>query len=209
MPFDTKKAAHPISRRALLTLTALAPLATLLVACGNTKRSAPLASIQLEEFPTGVGRGYPLGTLVGTDNTATGIQPGEIAPNFRLQLDNEQGLYLTDLVGRPILINFWATWCGPCRQEMPEIVHQAEANPELVIIAVNVQEEAERVAAFANDFDMNMLVVRDIDAEIRDLYQVRGMPTTVFIDRAGKVSTYRPGVMTAEMLDELLAPILS
>lgn len=200
---------RPISRRTLLTITALVPLATMLAACGNAQSSQPLDSIELEAFPTGVGRGYPLGTLIGADNSTTGIQPGKIAPNFRLQLDSDQGLYLADLVGRPILINFWATWCGPCRQEMPEIVHHANTNQELVVIAVNVQESVETIAVFATDFDMNLLVVRDTDAEIRDLYQVRGMPTTVFIDRTGQVSTYREGVMTAEMLEELLTPIIS
>jgi hypothetical protein len=53
-----------------------------------------------------------------------------------------------------------------------------------------------------------MPIVRDIDAEIRDLYEVRGMPTSVFIDRAGQISTYRQGVMSPSMLEELLAPIL-
>jgi hypothetical protein len=71
-----------------------------------------------------------------------------------------------------------------------------------------VQETEERVAAFASDFNLPMPVVRDVDAEIRDLYEVRGMPTTVFVDRSGKVSTYREGVMSPAMLEELLQPIL-
>jgi thiol-disulfide isomerase/thioredoxin len=179
----------------------------MLVACGS-KPSEPLPSVSLDAFPTSLGRGFPLGTLVGADNSATGINAGDIAPNFRMQLSDEQGLYLSDLVGRPILINFWATWCGPCRLEMPEIVHHAANSADLLVIAINVQELEGPIAAFAEDFNMTMPVVRDVEAEIRDLYQVRGMPTSVFIDREGKVSTYREGVMSPRMLEELLSPIL-
>jgi thiol-disulfide isomerase/thioredoxin len=197
-----------ISRRDLLRAIVSVPIAALLASCGRNQPSEPLPSVSLDTFPTGLGRGFPVGTLVGADNSATGIEKGNTAPNFRMQLSDEQGLYLSDLVGRPILINFWATWCGPCRLEMPEIVHHAETAPDLLVIAINVQEEEEPVAAFAGDFNMTMPVVRDVDAKIRDLYQVRGMPTSVFIDREGKVSTYREGVMSPNMLEELLTPIL-
>jgi hypothetical protein len=91
---------------------------------------------------------------------------------------------------------------------MPEIVHHAENTPDLLVIAINVQEEEGAVSGFANDFNMTMPVVRDVDAKIRDLYHVRGMPTSVFVDRAGKVSTYREGVMSPSMLESLLTPIL-
>jgi thiol-disulfide isomerase/thioredoxin len=189
--------------------TLLAPIAALLAACGSQSSGPLLPSVSLDTFPTGLGRGFPLGTLEGADNSETGIEPGDRAPNFRMQLNEEQGLYLSDLVGRPVMVNFWATWCGPCRLEMPEIVQHANNTPELVVIAVNVQETEEPITAFAEDFTMTMPVVRDVDAKIRDLYEVRGMPTTVFIDRDGKVSTYREGVMSPRMLEELLAPILS
>jgi len=207
--------AHPqppnltISRRALLRGIVTLPLATMLVSCGkNSQPSARLPSVSLDTFPSGLGRGYPLGTLVGADNSATGIDKGEIAPDFRLQLNDEQGLYLSDLAGRPLLINFWATWCGPCRLEMPEIVTHADNNSDLVVLAINVQEQQEPIAAFASDFNMTMPVVRDVDAEIRDLYQVRGMPTSVFIDREGKIDTYWIGVLSPSKLDELVTAIL-
>jgi thiol-disulfide isomerase/thioredoxin len=200
---------RPISRRALLNGLLYLPLATLLISCGNRNQSSePLPSVTLDSFPTGLGRGFPQGTLVGANNSATGINPGDIAPNFRLQLTNEQGLYLSDLQNHPILINFWATWCGPCRLEMPEIVHHATAHDNLIVIAINVQEELEPIEAFASDFNMTMPVVRDPDAEIRDLYQVRGMPTSIFIDAEGKVAIYKEGVLSPKMLEESLASIL-
>ena len=197
-----------LSRRTIIRALATLPLAAFTAACNRAKAGDPLPSVNLDTFPEGLGRGFPIGTLVGADNADTGINKGDTAPNFRMQLNDEQGLYLSDLVGRPVLINFWATWCGPCRLEMPEIVHHAETNADLIVLAINVQETEELVAAFAEDFEMKMPVVRDENAAIRDLYKVRGMPTSVFIDRAGKVSTYRPGVMSPKMLEELLAPIL-
>jgi thiol-disulfide isomerase/thioredoxin len=209
MPAHREPQPHPISRRALLRATLSMPLVAMLVACGNgSQTNAPLPSVTLDTFPTGLGRGYPLGTLTGVDNSATGINKGDVAPNFRLQLSDDQGLYLSDLVGHPILINFWATWCGPCRLEMPEIVTHANNDSDLDVLAINVQEEEEPVAAFAGDFNMTMPVVRDVDAEIRDLYQVGGMPTSVFIDRQGKVVTYWMGVMSPSKLEELVAGIL-
>jgi thiol-disulfide isomerase/thioredoxin len=204
---STNLATLPISRRALLQSLALFSLAGVMSACGS-QNSEPLPSVSLDTFPEGLGRGFPLGTLVGADNSATGINPGDIAPNFRMQLSDDQGLYLSDLIGRPILINFWATWCGPCRIEMPEIVHHAENTADLLVIAINVQEEEEPIAAFASDFHMTMPVVRDVDADIRDLYQVRGMPTSAFIDREGKIAAYREGVLTPSMLEEYLALIV-
>ena len=198
-----------ISRRTILRGLVYAPLAALFVACGGRSQpSAPLPSVTLDTFPSELGRGFPVGSLIGTDNSATGISTGDVAPNFRLQLSDDQGLYLSDLKNRPLLINFWATWCGPCRLEMPEIVHQAAANEDLLVIAINVQEELVPVEAFASDFDMTMPVVRDVEGEVRDLYQVRGMPTSVFIDREGKISTYWEGVLSPSKLEELLTPIL-
>jgi len=197
-----------LARRALLRGLFVSPLALWAAACGKGKTSAPLPSVSLSAFPSGLGRGFPLGTLIGADNSSTGIDVTQTAPNFRLQISDDVGLYLSDLVGHPVLINFWATWCGPCRLEMPEIVQHANGNPDLVVLAINVQEIQEAIAAFAGDFKMTMPVVRDVDAKIRDLYEVRGMPTSVFVDRAGKVSTYRMGVMSPHVLEELLTPIL-
>lgn len=203
------KTTSNISRRTLLRGLTCVSLTMLLMACGKREEAGPpLPSVGLEAFPDTLGRGFPLGTLEGADNTNTGLNAGDIAPDFRLQLDDELGLYLSDLVGHPILINFWATWCGPCRLEMPEIVNRSSTASDLLVLAVNVQEEPDPIAAFASDFNMTMPVVRDVDAKIRDLYQIRGMPTSVFVDREGKVATYWEGVLTPSRLEELLAAIL-
>jgi thiol-disulfide isomerase/thioredoxin len=193
-----------------LRLLLLLLLALALSGCGaNPGAAAPpeAATVSVDALPEGLGRGYPLAAPVDGDAN-TGLEVGEHAPNFRLTLDDGRALSLHDLAGRPVLINFWATWCGPCRIEMPELVRTAEATPELVILAVNVQEELEQIEAFAGDFQMTMPIPRDAQGEIRNLYQVRGMPTSYFIDREGIIRAVWAGALSPNRLEELLGQIL-
>lgn len=196
--------------RAAILLASVAFATTLiLAACGRTPATSPVPtpSVQIDALPDGLGRGYPLGSVAG-GNEETGIAVGKRAPNFRLTLDDGRALTLHDLKGRPVLINFWATWCGPCRLEMPEIVRTAQATPELVVLAVNVQEQRPQIEAFAKDFEMEMPIVRDEAGDVQNLYQVRGMPTTYFVDGNGVVRAVWAGVLTPSRLAELLDEIM-
>lgn len=171
----------------------------ILTACGN--QGATLTEkISTDELPTGIGRGFPAVSLQGIDNDASGLDPGAMPPNFYMVLDDGRYLSLADLQGKPVLINFWATWCGPCRLEMPELVAEANDNEKLVVLAVNVQEELTQLQPFAEDFAMIMPVVLDSDATLRQLYEVSGMPTSVFIDSDGKIDTVWRGVLTPDSL---------
>ncbi|HXF61765.1 MAG TPA: TlpA disulfide reductase family protein [Caldilineaceae bacterium] len=181
----------------------------LLSGCGAERTSASIvsaATVTLDELPSGLGRGYPIALPIESNDTGIGI--GDRAPNFRLTLDDGRTLTLHDLAGRPILINFWATWCGPCRIEMPEILRAARETPELVVLAVNVEEELEPIQAFAADFEMDVVIPRDQDGDVRTLYQVRGMPMSYFIDRNGVIRAVWAGVLTPSRLEELLNQIL-
>lgn len=163
--------------------------------------------IALATLPSGIGRGFPIVALDQSDNRATGIEVGDQAPTFQLVLDDGRYLELADFAGRPVLINFWATWCGPCRLEMPELVAEANRNQDLVLLAVNVQEERERLEPFAEDFQMNMPIVQDANGDLRDLYGVRGMPTSVFIDRDGRIAHHVTGILTPQSLQGYLSGI--
>jgi thiol-disulfide isomerase/thioredoxin len=163
--------------------------------------------IGVDELPAGIGRGFPVATLQDIDNAGAALAPAAPAPNFNLALADGKYLTLADLKGRPVLINFWATWCGPCRLEMPELVAAAQRNEDLVVLAVNVQEELTQLQPFAEDFQMTMPVVRDSDATLRQLYEVSGMPTTIFIDREGNVAAVWRGVLTAKTLEGFLEEI--
>jgi thiol-disulfide isomerase/thioredoxin len=192
-------------------LMALILLTMLLGAC--SARSTPSTAsadgdtITLAALPAGVGRGFPTAKIDRLDNRGADLDEGQAPPNFRLVLDDGRHLNLHDLHGRPILINFWATWCGPCRLEMPEIVAVTQANPDLIVLAVNVQETMEQIRPFAEEFQMQLPVIRDPDGELRTLYAVRGMPTSIFIDRDGKIFTIWAGMLTVDLLQKIVADL--
>ncbi|RIK42903.1 MAG: hypothetical protein DCC55_07495 [Chloroflexi bacterium] len=140
-------------------------------------------------------------------NRGATLRAGAEAPNFRLRLDDGRFITLHDLRGRPVLINFGASWCGPYRLETPDIVAQAQADPDLVVLAVNVQETMARVQPFVEDFHMTMPVALDANAELRNLYQLRGMPSSVFIDRTGNISTIWTGILDGALLQQLIDDI--
>lgn len=199
------------ARRMPSRLMALVALMMLLSACSARPTPSTASStgdaITLAALPVGVGRGFPTAKIDSIENPGAALQKGQAAPNFRLVLDDGRHLNLHDLRGRPILINFWATWCGPCRLEMPDIVVVARANPDLIVLAVNVQEMMEQIRPFAEEFQMQLPIVRDTDGALRNLYAVRGMPTNVFIDSAGEIFTIWAGMLTVDLLQEIVAEL--
>ena len=194
----------------LIRITLVALLLLLSACSAGPAPSAALAAgeaITLAALPAGVGRGFPTAQIDRTDQQAAGFQQGQAAPNFHLVLADGRHLSLQDLRGQPVLLNFWATWCGPCRLEMPEIVNLAATNSELVVLAINVQESLEQIQPFAEEFEMTLPIVRDTDGDLRNLYEVRGMPTSVFIDREGKIFTIWAGLLTMDLLQEIVADL--
>jgi thiol-disulfide isomerase/thioredoxin len=190
----------------LALATTLILLSTLAGCRGNSSTEPAGEAIAIDALPDGPGRGFAEIVVLTSDRR--GPRVGEPAPAFRMQLVDGRYVELDDLQGRPVLINFWATWCPPCRREMPDIIAASESNDDLVVLAVNVQEELKVVGPFVSDFDISMPVLRDIDGELRQTYGVSGMPTSVFIDRDGNVSAVWSGLLTAETLDDLLNEIL-
>ncbi|MCB9136642.1 MAG: redoxin domain-containing protein [Anaerolineales bacterium] len=130
---------------------------------------------------------------------------GKPAPDFTLEnLDGEQ-VSLADLRGKVVLLNFWATWCGPCRIEMPTLQSRHEKYPEqLALIAIDFDEPKENVAAFVKELGLTFPVLLDPGANIQDAYRVRGYPTSVFLDQEGVVQFVHIGIMSEEQLDDYL-----
>ena len=116
-------------------------------------------------------------------------QEGFLAPDFTLErLDGEE-IRLSDLRGKVVLLNFWATWCPPCRSEMPAF-QEAYADYEeegFVILAVNAtrQDTPEKVVAFIAEYGLSFPVVLDEKGEVNQLYLVQSLPTSFFIDEEG------------------------
>jgi peroxiredoxin len=134
---------------------------------------------------------------------------GAPAPDFTLRTTKGEEIQLSSLKGSPILINFWATWCGPCRIEMPAIQdrfeHYSEQN--LTVLAVNFDEPLEDVRRFGEEFELTFDLLLDPGGEIQRLYLVRGYPTSFFVDREGIIRAHQIGVMTDGQLDTYLLDI--
>lgn len=179
-------------------------LALLLAGCGKDAAQAGPA-VALENLPQGIGRGFPVASSTAS---ARGAARGEVAPDFMMTLADGRSLALSDLRGRPVLINHWATWCSPCRMEMPEIVAAAQAHPDLVVLAVNMMEARSQIEPFAHEYGLPFPVVVDLEGRVSDLYGVRGLPMSFLIDREGRVATVWAGMLTAGDLQAMLEPVL-
>jgi peroxiredoxin len=163
---------------------------------------------------TGEGLGVvALPPALGND-TSTSTEIGGVAPDFVLETPDGDRLRFSDLRGKPVLVNFWASWCAPCREEMPEIVraHDANADAGLVVLAIDLQENADEVRGFADDFGMTFPIVIDRNGQVADAWRiggpVEGIPASYFIDADGVVRARSFGPMSGETIEENLALIL-
>lgn len=193
----------------LLRAVLIGTLILLIAACGAGGKSESTGpAIQLDDLPQGIGRGFPIVSVDPEGNKEAGLHVGDKAPNFFLTTADGRTLTMDALRGRPVLINHWATWCPPCREEMPTLIKAAEEHPDLVIIAADHMEDGERVEAFAKEFGMTMPVTLDADGVLSDLFSVRAFPTSVFIDREGNIAGQWVGYMPPDRLQEMLAKVL-
>ncbi|MFO7286610.1 MAG: TlpA family protein disulfide reductase [Gammaproteobacteria bacterium] len=111
------------------------------------------------------------------------------APNFTLKSRDGGTVSLEDFAGDVVLINFWATWCGPCRKEMPhlEALHQRYKNLGFTLLGINVEDDTRGVEKFLKETPVSFPVLLDPANEVSGLYRVVAMPTTVIIDRNGQM----------------------
>lgn len=108
------------------------------------------------------------------------------APNFELVNLTGEYVSLSDFLGTPVLINFWATWCPPCRNEMPLIESFAKKHDhELIVLAINAGEEEQVVRAFVDETGLDLIFLLDPTNTVANLYRVVGFPTSLFIDENG------------------------
>jgi peroxiredoxin len=135
---------------------------------------------------------------------------GAIAPDFVLTSFKGDTVSLSQFRGRPVVINFWATWCVPCRREMPAFQQALETYQEdgLIVLAVNFEEEANLVRPFVEEFDLTFEILFDTQAEVSQTYLVTGLPHTVFVDRQGIIRHIQVGEVKQDMLEEFLDQIL-
>jgi thiol-disulfide isomerase/thioredoxin len=138
------------------------------------------------------------------------LRIGNIAPDFTLGSNRASRVSLSKLQGKLIILNFWASWCPPCRYEVPALqsVHHEYGPQGVVVLAVNEKEKLENVERFAHDNGINFAVWLDEDGWAGHIYQVRSIPTTYFIDRAGLIRAVQIGSMTREQIVAHLEKLL-
>lgn len=121
------------------------------------------------------------------------------APDFALTTLDGEKVKLSDLKGHVVMINFWASWCGPCRQEMPLLndIYASYKKAGFVLLGVNLDESAEDAKAFLKKTPVNFPVLMDSKGQVADLYKNQAMPSSYFVDRKGDLvylhQGYRPG----------------
>jgi len=125
--------------------------------------------------------------LLGGTATATG--PAPPAPDFTLPARDGGEVRLSELKGQVVMINFWATWCGPCRQEMP-LLQQIHAKYEplgFTMLGVNVEPDSAAAQNWLKDMPVSFPIVFDRKSEVSSSFGVEAMPSSVLIDREGRV----------------------
>ncbi|NLV88452.1 MAG: TlpA family protein disulfide reductase [Tissierellia bacterium] len=135
------------------------------------------------------------------------IASGKLAPNFTLKNLKGEEVSLEDYRGKLVLVNFWATWCKYCDMEMPDLQRLDEENEDLVVLAVNVQEDKETVEAYIEKGGYEFEVVLDEEGEIATMYLVYGLPNSYFIDEEGILLGRVPGAMTYDQMVQVLDSI--
>jgi len=124
---------------------------------------------------------------------------GQAAPDFVLKSASGENLRLSEYRGDVVMINFWATWCGPCRQEMPLLdeLYGRYQRVGFSLLGVNIDDDSRRAMQMVEDLGVSFPVLFDESKEVSRMYQVDAMPVTVLVDRQGNVRHvhhgYKPG----------------
>jgi cytochrome c biogenesis protein CcmG, thiol:disulfide interchange protein DsbE len=177
--------------------------------------NAPIASTVQPSLPA------PGASFVAVSDPVEGLRVGDVAPEFTgtineetVQLTDLDGnpIHLSDLRGRPVWINFWASWCPPCQAETPTLrdVYAEHADDGLALVAISVQETtADDVRAYVERYALPYTVGFDATSAIFHAYHAYGLPTQLFLDRDGVIRNVVLGPIGRTQVEQILAPLLA
>lgn len=127
-----------------------------------------------------------LSPTLGCDRGAHPAQTGLTAPDFTVS-DGTNTIHLASYRGKVVLVNFWATWCGPCIEEMPSLLQLHHDRPDLAILAISVDEDEDQYKSFLVRRHVDLTTVRDPDERVANLFHSSMWPETYIIDRQGVI----------------------
>jgi len=138
-------------------------------------------------------------SIFAASSLASSDLTGQSAPDFALKSSSGKNLRLSEYRGDVVMVNFWATWCGPCRQEMPLLdeLYSRYQRVGFSLLGVNIDDNSSKAMNMVSELDISFPVLFDVRKEVSKLYAVEAMPVTVLIDREGTVRYvhhgYKPG----------------
>ena len=188
-------------------------IASMIVVTITTNFGNKKATNDLDEYPSGLIEDLPSDRVDESIDSEPGLEKNEIAPDFELATLNDKTARLSDYRGKTVILNFWASWCPPCRVEMPHMENYYEANKDtenVEIIAVNMtktergSDKIDRVEEFVNDHKLSFPILLDETGEVMKLYQVMAYPTTYIINPEGVITDVVIRALDEEILAELV-----
>jgi thiol-disulfide isomerase/thioredoxin len=168
------------------------------------------------DTPDGTAKLFAAMTDVDTppvDGRSVGLNEGDIAPDFEFSTFDGQRMKLSDLRGRPVFLNFWASWCGPCRQEMPNMQTMLDkygSSSNLAVLAVNNGESLGPAQRFLGRIEVQLTEYGyDPTAQIVKKYQVTGLPVSYFIDSDGVITRVVTGELSFNVMETSVQEVIA
>ena len=141
-----------------------------------------------------------------------GLREGDVAPDFEFSSFEGERLRLSDFRGRPVFVNFWATWCGPCRAELPamEVLLRDHAADNLAVLGINNGERIATAERFLQRLDVKLTAYAyDPEAAIAERYSILGMPTSFFVDAEGVITGVYATALSPKLMEEAVAEAIA